>query len=237
MSHRPKAICLLSGGLDSSTCLAMAIRDGFDCYCLSFDYGQRHRIELTAAAGVARNLKAKDHRVAVIDLRIFGYSALTDAIEVPKGRNLEQMGGGIPVTYVAGPQHDFPVFCACIRRSSRSLGHFIGVNAIDYSGYPDCRPDSSKPSRNWPTWLRSQALRDGRGCRFTSPLTRCQNARHHVGSGGLEVDFGLTHSCYDPDARGISCGDVILAVCAQRFAEAGFHDPIATPSKWLRRWM
>ncbi len=100
MSIRPKAVCLLSGGLDSSTCLAIAIRDGFDCYCLSFDYGQRHRIELTAAARVAKNLGAKEHRIATIDLRVFGQSALTDAIDVPKGRGVEQMGSGIPATHV-----------------------------------------------------------------------------------------------------------------------------------------
>jgi len=137
----PKAVCLLSGGLDSSTCLALARRQGFECYALSFDYGQRHRIEIEAAARVASALGAARHVTLKIDLRAFGGSALTDDIAVPKGRSVASMGEGIPVTYVPARN---TIFLACALAWAETLEAadlFLGVNAIDYSGYPDCRPE------------------------------------------------------------------------------------------------
>src|SRR5580658_2979683 len=136
-----KAVCLLSGGLDSATCLAHARRAGFDCYALSFDYGQRHRIELEAAHRVAAALGAADHRVAKIDLRVFGHSALTDEIEVPKGRDEAAMNREIPVTYVPARNTIFLSFALAWAEVLEANEIFIGVNALDYSGYPDCRPE------------------------------------------------------------------------------------------------
>src|SRR6202040_1920695 len=137
----PKAVCLLSGGLDSSTCLGVARRDGFECYALSFDYGQRHRVELEAARRVAAALGVVDHRVAKIDLRVFGHSALTDDIAVPKGRDEVSMSEGIPITYVPARNTIFLSFALAWAEVLEASEIFIGVNALDYSGYPDCRPE------------------------------------------------------------------------------------------------
>src|SRR5947209_18278510 len=136
-----KAVCLLSGGLDSATCLAHARRAGFDCYALSFDYGQRHRVELEAARRVANALGASDHRVAKIDLRVFGHSALTDEIAVPKGRDEAAMNREIPITYVPARNTIFLSFALAWAEVLEANDVFIGVNALDYSGYPDCRPE------------------------------------------------------------------------------------------------
>src|SRR5579883_2207107 len=136
-----KAVCLLSGGLDSSTCLGVARRDGYECYALSFDYGQRHRIELEAAARVAAHFGAREHRTARIDLRAFGASALTAEIEVPKHRSLAEMRRGIPVTYVPARNTIFLSYALAWAEALECPDIFIGVNAIDYSGYPDCRPE------------------------------------------------------------------------------------------------
>src|SRR5215469_8130046 len=137
----PKAICLLSGGLDSSTCLALARRDGFDCYALSFDYGQRHRAELDCAARVAASLGASQHRIVRFDLRQFGHSALTGDASVPKGRSVDQMSQEIPVTYVPARNTIFLSFALAWAETLEASEIFIGVNALDYSGYPDCRPE------------------------------------------------------------------------------------------------
>src|SRR5450755_1304287 len=140
-SPTQKAVCLLSGGLDSATCLALAIRDGYECYALSFDYGQRHVTELDAARRVATALGAAAHRIAKIDLRVFGHSALTDDIDVPKGRDEAEMGDGIPVTYVPARNTIFLSFALAWAEVLEASDIFIGVNALDYSGYPDCRPE------------------------------------------------------------------------------------------------
>jgi 7-cyano-7-deazaguanine synthase len=227
MPIRPKAVCLLSGGLDSSTCLAIAIRDGFDCYCLSFDYGQRHRIELTAASRVAKNLGAKDHRVATVYLRIFGQSALTDAIEVPKGRGIEQMGSSIPVTYVPARNTIFLSFALAYAEVIESSDIFIGVNAIDYSGYPDCRPefiDAFEKLGN----LATKAGAEGRTkLRIHTPLAQMNKADIARAAVDLGVDLALTHTCYDPDEQGISCGECDACLLRKKgFAEAGLQDSI-----------
>ena len=141
MTGAPKAVCLLSGGLDSSTCLALARRDGFDCYALTFDYGQRHRVELESAARVAASLGVKQQHVMRFDLREFGHSALTSELEVPKGRSAAEMSAEIPVTYVPARNTIFLSFALAWAEVLEASDIFIGVNALDYSGYPDCRPE------------------------------------------------------------------------------------------------
>ena len=141
LERNKKAICLLSGGLDSSTCLALARREGYDCHALSFDYGQRHRVELEAAARVAQALGASRHVVARIDLRHIGHSALTDDLAVPKGRSVADMSDGIPITYVPARNTIFLSFALAWAEVLEAPDIFIGVNALDYSGYPDCRPE------------------------------------------------------------------------------------------------
>ena len=162
-----KAVCLLSGGLDSTTCLAWALRHGYEPYALSFDYGQRHRVELEAARKVAEAFGAAAHRTAKIDLRVFGHSALTDDIDVPKGRDEAQMGEGIPITYVPARNTIFLSFALAWAEVLEANDIFIGVNALDYSGYPDAARNSSPPSRLWPTWRPSRCRRAHAGAKFT----------------------------------------------------------------------
>jgi 7-cyano-7-deazaguanine synthase len=223
-----KAICLLSGGLDSSTCLAIARQAGFECYCLSFDYGQRHKIELDAAARMARNLGARDHRVAVIDLRAFGHSALTDEIDVPKKRAVEHMAIGIPVTYVPARNTIFLSFALAYAEVLEASDVFIGVNALDYSGYPDCRPEYIEAFEKMAN-LATKAAVEGRiHLRIHTPLatmTKADIARKAV---ELGVDLALTHSCYDPDERGRACGECDACLLRKKgFAEAGLEDEVA----------
>lgn len=204
------------------------MREGFDCYCLSFDYGQRHRIELTAASRVARNLRAKDHRVAAIDLRMFGQSALTDAIEVPKGRDMEQMGSGIPVTYVPARNTIFLSFALAYAEVVEASDIFIGVNAIDYSGYPDCRPEFIEAFEKLANLATKAGVEGRTTLRIHAPLAQMSKADIARKAVELGVDLALTHSCYDPDDLGISCGECDSCLLRKRgFAEAGLHDPIA----------
>jgi 7-cyano-7-deazaguanine synthase len=227
MSIRPKAVCLLSGGLDSSTCLGIAIRDGFDCYCLSFDYGQRHRIELTAAARIAKNLGATDHRVATIDLRIFGQSALTDVIEVPKGRSMEQMGSSIPVTYVPARNTIFLSFALAYAEVIESSDIFIGVNAIDYSGYPDCRPEFINAFETLGNLATKTGVEGRTKLRVHAPLAHMNKADIARTAVELGIDLALTHTCYDPGECGIACGECDACLLRKKgFAEAGLQDSI-----------
>ena len=222
-----KAICLLSGGLDSSTCLAMARQEGFDCYCLSFDYGQRHRIELTAAARVAQNLGAKDHRIAVIDLRIFGHSALTDSIEVPKGRDAGAMAQGIPITYVPARNTIFLSFALAYAEVVEASDIFIGVNAIDYSGYPDCRPEFIEAFERLGNLATKAGVEGRTKLRIHTPLVQMSKADIARKAVELGVDLALTHSCYDPDDQGLSCGECDSCLLRKRgFAEAGLVDRV-----------
>ncbi len=222
-----KAVCLLSGGLDSATCLAVARRQGFQCYALSFDYGQRHRIELDSARRIARDLGAAWHAVLRIDLRAFGGSALTDDWEVPKGRSPEELGKGIPVTYVPARN---TVFLACALAWAESLGAadiFLGVNAIDYSGYPDCRPEFIEAFERLAN-LATQAGVEGRiQFKIHTPLIRLSKAEIVRLADSLRVDFRLTHSCYDPDERGRPCGECDSCLLRLKgFREAGLDDPL-----------
>jgi 7-cyano-7-deazaguanine synthase len=221
-SVRP-AVCLLSGGLDSAVSLAVARREGYRCHALSFDYGQRHRTELQAAARVASSLGAAEHRVVSIDLRAFGGSALTADIAVPKAG----VGEGIPVTYVPARNTVFLSFALAWAEVLSSSDVFIGVNAIDYSGYPDCRPEFIAAFENMANLATKAGVEGRTHLKIHAPLiqlSKCEIIKLGV---GLGVDFSLTHSCYDPDARGRSCG--LCDSCRLRlkgFAEASLEDPV-----------
>ena len=221
-----RAVVLLSGGLDSTTLLAHAVREGFAAHCLSFRYGQRHTVELEAAADVARAYGAAEHRVAEIDLRAFGGSALTDdAIAVPKGRDAAAMATGIPVTYVPARNTIFLAFALGWAEVLGARDLFIGVNALDYSGYPDCRPEFIRAFEA----VANLATRAGvEGDRFTvhTPLiamTKAQIIRHGL---SLGVDYARTTSGYDPDPSGAACGQCdACGLRARGFAEADVPDP------------
>ena len=221
-----KAVCLLSGGLDSSTCLGVARREGFECYALSFDYGQRHRIELEAAERIARHFGAAEHRVAKIDLRAFGGSALTDDIEVPK----DSLAEGIPITYVPARNTIFLSYALAWAEVLECSDIFIGVNAIDYSGYPDCRPEFIAAFEHMAN-LATKAGVEGRTLlRIHTPLSKLNKAG--IVRLGVEVglDFALTHSCYDPDLEGRPCGHCDSCLLRLKgFIEAGLHDPLPYP--------
>lgn len=227
MSVGRKAVCLLSGGIDSSTCLAVAKSEGFRCYALSFDYGQRHRIELEAACRVARALGVEEHKIIKIDLRAFGKSALTDEIDVPKGRSLEEIRAEIPVTYVPARNTIFLALALAWAEVLESSDIFIGVNAIDYSGYPDCRPEFIQ-AFEYMANLATKAGVEGRvRLRVHTPLIHLSKAEIIQLGARLGVDFSLTHSCYDPDETGKPCG--LCDSCLLRrkgFEEAGIPDPL-----------
>jgi len=221
-----RAICLLSGGLDSSVCLALARSQGFDCYALSFDYGQRHRVELESAGRVALNLGVVRHLVVPIDLRIFGGSALTSDIAVPKGRSAAQMAGEIPVTYVPARN---TVFLSLALAWAEVLGCsniFIGVNALDYSGYPDCRPEYIEAYEEMANLATKAGVEGRMGLKIHTPLIRLSKAEIVKLGAQLGLDFGLTHSCYDPDEAGRPCGQCDSCVLRRKgFEEAGMRDP------------
>jgi 7-cyano-7-deazaguanine synthase len=218
-----RAIVLLSGGLDSATAAAIARSEGFELYALTVEYGQRHRCEVEAARAVARALGVVRHVELQVDLAAFGGSALTDAIEVPKDRPLD--AGGIPSTYVPARN---TVFLSLALAWAEALGAgdiFIGVNALDYSGYPDCRPEFIEAFEHL-AGLATKAGVEGSRTRVHAPLIRLTKAEIIRRGLGLGVDYGVTHSCYDPDARGRPCGHCDSCLLRARgFAEAGVADP------------
>jgi 7-cyano-7-deazaguanine synthase len=223
-----RAVCLLSGGLDSSTCLAYAIREGFECYALSFDYGQRHRVELDAAARVAAVLGAKRHLIASIDTRLFEGSALTGSTDVPKQRNDAEMGSGIPVTYVPARNTVFLSFALAWAEVLGAADIFIGVNAIDYSGYPDCRPEYIAAFERMANLATKASVEGGVALRVHTPLARLTKADIVRLGAELGLDFGLTHSCYDPDPQGRACGECDSCLLRKKgFREAGLTDSLA----------
>jgi 7-cyano-7-deazaguanine synthase len=225
--ERRKAVCLLSGGLDSSTCFAIALSQGFECYCLSFDYGQRHKIELAAAARIARSLGARDHRVVVIDLRAFGNSALTDDIDVPKARDLEHAGSGIPITYVPARNTIFLSFTLAYAEVLEASDVFIGVNAIDYSGYPDCRPEFIESFERMANLATKSGVEGRTRLRIHAPLAAMTKAQIAHKAVELGVEVALTHSCYDPDEQGRACGECDACLLRRKgFAEAGLEDAV-----------
>jgi 7-cyano-7-deazaguanine synthase len=222
-----KAVCLLSGGLDSSTCLAWARRHGYETYALSFDYGQRHRVELEAARKVAQTLGVADHRMAQIDLRVFGHSALTDEIDVPKNRDDAQMGQGIPITYVPARNTIFLSFALAWAEVLETSDIFIGVNALDYSGYPDCRPEYIAAFENMANLATKAGVEGRTRVKIHTPLIALSKADIVRLAAELRVPFGLTHSCYDPDPAGHACGECDSCLLrAKGFREAGIPDAI-----------
>ncbi len=218
---------LLSGGLDSATCLAIARHEGFEPYALSFAYGQRHGPELDAARRVAQALGAAVHHMARIDLAAFGGSALTDDIPVPKADSVDGIGSEIPVTYVPARNTIFLSLALAWAEVLGSRDLFIGVNALDYSGYPDCRPaflEAFEAVAN----LGTKAGVEGDRFRVHAPLLRLTKAEIIRRGIALGVDYGLTHSCYDPDPHGRACGRCDSCLLRRKgFAEAGVPDPTA----------
>ncbi len=192
-----RAVVLLSGGIDSTTTLAIAIAEGYEVYALSFDYGQRHQIEVEAARRVADSLAAKEHRVAKIDMRIFGGSALTDNIDVPKQRSETEIAHGIPVTYVPARNTIFLAYALAWAEMISASDIFLGVNAIDYSGYPDCRPEFIEAFETLAN-LGTKAGVEGRRFQIHTPLIKFSKAEIIRKAVEIAVDLSLTHSCYDP---------------------------------------
>ena len=225
--EQSRAICLLSGGLDSSTCLAIARADGYACYCLSFDYGQRHSIEIQAAANIALELGAVEHRTTRIDLRAFGGSALTDEIDVPKDREESAMASGIPITYVPARNTIFLAFALAFAEVSGASDIFLGVNAIDYSGYPDCRPEFIAAFEKMANLATKAGVEGASRFRIHTPLIQMSKADIVRKAVELGVDLKLTHSCYDPDRTGRPCGRCDSCRLRQKgFEEAGIADPL-----------
>ncbi|MBM3762033.1 MAG: 7-cyano-7-deazaguanine synthase QueC [Acidobacteria bacterium] len=222
-----RAVCLLSGGLDSSTCLAFARREGFECYALSFDYGQRHKFELEAAKKVAASLEAVEHKVISIDLRAFGGSALTADIEVPKSRSGDQMGEGIPVTYVPARNTIFLSLALAWAEVLGAADIFIGVNAIDYSGYPDCRGEYIEAFTKMADLATKSGVEGATKLKIHTPLIELSKGGITKLAQDLGVDFSLTFTCYDPDPQGRPCG--LCDACQLRlkgFSEVGIVDPL-----------
>jgi 7-cyano-7-deazaguanine synthase len=220
------AVVLLSGGIDSTTTLAIARGEGYAVYALSFDYGQRHQIEMEAASRVANSLGAKEHRVAKIDLRIFGGSALTDDIDVPKSRSETEIAHGIPVTYVPARNTIFLAYALAWAEVVSASDIFLGVNAIDYSGYPDCRPEFIEAFETLAN-LGTKTGVEGRRFQIHTPLIKLSKAEIICKAIELGVDLSLTHSCYDPSPEGVACGECDSCLLRLKgFREAGIKDPI-----------
>jgi 7-cyano-7-deazaguanine synthase len=226
MSAR-KAVILVSGGLDSATVLAMAASQGFECYALSFRYGQRHAIELDAARNVVAANKVKQHKFADIDLRLFGGSALTDALDVPKSETVESMGEGIPITYVPARNTIFLSFALAWAEVLGAYDIFIGVNALDYSGYPDCRPDFIAAYETMANLATAYGVENKERIRIHTPIIAMSKAEIITQGLALGVDYSLTRSCYDPTPEGLSCGHCDSCLLRLRgFAINGLSDPI-----------
>ncbi|MDZ4773275.1 MAG: 7-cyano-7-deazaguanine synthase QueC [Planctomycetota bacterium] len=227
---RPRAVCLVSGGMDSAVALAEASAKGFACIALSFDYGQRHRRELAAAERVARALGAIDHKVVVIDLRAVGGSSLTADIAVPKDRSHAAIGVGVPATYVPARNTIFLSIALGLAEVAGAQDVFIGVNALDYSGYPDCRPEFLRAFEALARVATVAGAERHEGFRIHAPLLEMSKADIVRRGRALDVDFALTHTCYDPVTRGagtVACGR--CDACQLRlkgFAEAGERDPV-----------
>ncbi|MCH2105279.1 MAG: 7-cyano-7-deazaguanine synthase QueC [Planctomycetes bacterium] len=230
-SELPKAVCLLSGGLDSAVTLAEARAAGFETYAISVSYGQRHEVELDAAARVAEALGAKEHRVVAVDLSAIGGSALTDDIDVPKDRPEAAIGEGVPVTYVPARNSVFLSLALGWAELLRARDLFIGANIVDYSGYPDCRPEFLRAFEGLAEVATVAGAEAGAKFRVNAPLLEMTKAEIVTRGVELGVDLGMTHSCYDPvvTEEGVSscgrCDTCILRLAG--FKEAGVEDPIA----------
>ncbi|MFO7839380.1 MAG: 7-cyano-7-deazaguanine synthase QueC [Desulfosalsimonadaceae bacterium] len=228
MEEHAKAVVLVSGGLDSATVLAIAKNKGYRCYALSFDYGQRHRLELEAAEKISENAGCQDHRVIRIDLAGIGGSALTSDREIPKSRPQSGKETDIPDTYVPARNTIF-LSCALARAeviSARDI--FIGVNAVDYSGYPDCRPEYIRAFEKMANLATRAGVKEGMKTCIHAPLMHLSKAEIIRQGLALGVDYSLTRSCYDPSPQGLACGACDSCRLRKKgFAEAGSEDPIA----------
>ena len=219
---------LLSGGVDSTTTLAIAQSQGYEVYAMSFRYGQRHELELDRARQIAATMKAKEHIIVNIDLRAFGGSALTDEIDVPKDRSEQEIGTGIPITYVPGRNTIFLSFAMAWAETLEIDTIFIGVNALDYSGYPDCRPEYIEAYERMANMATKAGVEGKTALKIRTPLISLSKAEIIQKGFGLGVDYGLTLSCYEPDDLGRACG--LCDSCSLRkkgFAEAGVTDTTA----------
>ncbi|ATB28601.1 7-cyano-7-deazaguanine synthase QueC [Melittangium boletus] len=220
-----KAVVLLSGGLDSTTCLSMAKADGFEPVCLAVAYGQRHAVELERARWVARSLGVTDFRVVTVDLPQVGGSALTADIDVPKDRPESEMSHGIPITYVPARNALFLSLALGLAEVVGSSDIYIGVNAVDYSGYPDCRPEFIRAFEQMAT-LATKAGVEGTQFKVHAPLSGMTKAEIIRAGVKLGVDYSMTHSCYDPDKEGRACGRCDSCTLRRRgFEQAGVMDP------------
>jgi len=227
MKNNLKAVVLLSGGIDSATILAIAKDRGFDLYALSFRYGQRHIIELEAAKRIALCNKVAEHLIIDIDLRRIGGSALTADIAVPKSRNVEQMGKNIPVTYVPARNTIFLSYALAWAEVIGADDIFIGVNALDYSGYPDCRPEYIAAYEQMANLATKAGVESGKKLKINAPLI--QMSKSQIIRKGIElgVDYSLTHSCYDPLPSGDACGECDSCLLRLKgFRDAGVKDPV-----------
>ncbi len=224
---KKKAIVLLSGGLDSATVLAIALNQGYEPITLCFDYGQRHRVELEKSRVLSQKMGALEHKEVTIDLRQFGGSALTDDIDVPQGRTEGEMSGEIPVTYVPARNTIFLAFALASAEVAGTEDIFIGVNAIDYSGYPDCRPEYIQAFEQMANLATKAGVEGTSKFKIHTPLIQLTKAG--IIKKGLElgVDYSLTHSCYHPDANGHPCGQCDSCLLRKKgFEEAGVVDPV-----------
>jgi 7-cyano-7-deazaguanine synthase len=232
LAPKKSAVVLLSGGLDSATVAAIASSEGFAVNALSFSYGQRHSFELQAAHRVARSLNVDQHRVANIDLRAFGGSALTDDIAVPKGRTGDEMEQGIPITYVPARNTIFLSFALAWAEVLGSQDIFIGVNALDYSGYPDCRPEFINAYELMANLATKSAVEGRQKLTIHAPLMHLSKAQIIKKGMELRVDYSLTSSCYDPAADGRPCGQCDSCLLRRKgFRENGIDDPLPYQSE------
>ncbi len=223
-----KAVILLSGGLDSTTALAIAKSEGFEPYALSFRYGQRHSVELESAKRIAAQMGVLKHVIVDFDLRQFGGSALTDDIDVPKGRSVEAMSTGIPITYVPARNTIFLSFALGWAETLGAQDIFIGVNALDYSGYPDCRPEFIAAYERMANLATKAGVEGAQRLKIHTPLIEMTKAQIIARGLALGVDYGWTSSCYDPGPTGVPCGSCDSCVLrAKGFAEIGVPDPLA----------
>jgi 7-cyano-7-deazaguanine synthase len=226
LTVKKKAIVLSSGGIDSTTVLAIARSEGYEIHCLSFRYGQRHAIELKAAENIAKIYDAKRHLVVDIDLSVIGGSALTDKIDVPKGRTVEEISKEIPITYVPARNTIFLSYALAWAEVLGISDIFIGVNALDYSGYPDCRPEYIESYEHMANLATKAGVEGKTRLKIRTPLINMSKAEIIQKGIELGVDFSRTHSCYDPTSEGLACG--LCDSCLLRkkgFHEAGIQDP------------
>ena len=230
-TEKKKAVVLLSGGLDSATVLAIARSQGYELYALSFSYGQRHIVELEAAARVANSIGVVAHRTAMVDLRAFGGSALTAEIAVPKGRTSGEMSHGIPITYVPARNTIFLAFALAWAEVLGASDIFIGVNALDYSGYPDCRPEFIEAFERMANLATKAGVEGCQALKIHTPLIAMSKAEIIRKGVELGVDYGLTSSCYDPSPSGEPCGSCDSCLLRQKgFGENGIEDPLRCSS-------